>query len=271
MSPEPRSRRFEALGGECELFAIDAGEAYLDAAAAWVREQGDRFTRFDPESELSRFNASAGAWARVSTDLALLLRAALDAYETSGGLVHAGVLPSLLAAGYTRTFRDGPTIATLERARPLPPLPELLEVRGRAARLAPGAAVDLGGIAKGWLADRCCRRLGANALANLGGDLCARGPGPTGDGWPVGFADRTLLLRDLGAATSGTRRRRWGDGLHHLIDPRTGLPARTGLSEASVLADTAARAEVLAKTAVLLGPGRAEGWLSGRARGWALA
>jgi thiamine biosynthesis lipoprotein len=62
-----------------------------------------------------------------------------------------------------------------------------------------------------------------------------------------------VLLRDIGAATSGTGGRRWGERLHHLIDPRTGLPANTDLTEVSVLASTGAEAEVLAKTALLLG------------------
>jgi thiamine biosynthesis lipoprotein len=127
-----------------------------------------------------------------------------------------------------------------------------------------GYGVDLGGLAKGWLADRVASRLGRNALANLGGDLYARGPGPDGDGWPVGFGERTLLLVDAGAATSGTERRRWGDGLHHLVDPRTGLPAVTDVQEVSVLARSATEAEVLAKTALLLGRTAGASYLAGR-------
>jgi len=265
------SRRFDALGSECELYALDVTDAVLDSAQAWIEAAHRRFTRFESNSELSRLNASAGTWLAVSDELEALLRLALDAHERSGGLVHAGVLPALLAAGYTRTFADGPTVATLERSRPLPPLDEMLEVEPGRARLAPGSALDLGGLAKGWLADRCCEQLGPNALVNLGGDLRARGAGPDGEGWPVGFAGRTVLLDDMGAATSGTTRRRWGEALHHLIDPRTGLPARSDLEEVSVLARTAAEAEVLAKTALLLGRDAGEIWLEGKASGWSLA
>lgn len=253
------------------MYALDVSETQLAAAEAWVRERHDRFTRFSGDSELSQLNASSGTWVRVSDELEALLQLALDAHERSGGLVHAGVLPALRAAGYTRTFADGPTVATIDRPRPLLPLSELLELEPGRARLAPGSALDLGGLAKGWLADRCCEQLGTNALVNLGGDLRARGPGPTGEGWPVGFAGRTVLLADMGAATSGTTGRRWGDGLHHLIDPRTGLPARSGLEEVSVLAPTAAEAEILAKTALLLGRDAGETWLEGRALGWSLA
>ena len=258
---------FDALGGRCELFGDDP--AALAAVRAWIDRMHDRLTRFTAESELSRFNRSAGAWTAVSPELEALLRLALDAYDQSGGLVHAGVLPALLAAGYTRDLAAGPTPRTAERVL-VGPLPEVLAVRPGEARVATGNAIDLGGLAKGWLADRAVERIGSNALANLAGDLRATGGGPDdadGLGWPVGFGDTTVLLRDAGAATSGTTGRRWGEGLHHLIDPRTGAPAASDLVEVSVLAATATDAEVLAKTALLLGSARGAAFLDQRARG----
>jgi thiamine biosynthesis lipoprotein len=188
----------------------------------------DRLTRFEANSELSRFNASRGRWFAISPELEALLRESLRAFEISDGLVNVGVLPALIAAGYARDFAAGPTPTTA--APRIPPLVEVLHVRPGEARLMSGGAVDLGGIAKGWLADRVAERLGENVLVNLCGDLFARGGGETGEGWPVGFGDRTLLLKDLGAATSGTTKRSWAAG-HHLIDPRTGLPARSDLSD----------------------------------------
>ncbi len=227
----------------------------------------DRLTRFVPTSELSRFNAAAGRWQPVSPELEALLREALRAYGLSEGLVHVGILPALLAAGYTRTFSLGPTRSTSSPPPPRP-LPELLQVEDGRALLAAGAQVDLGGIAKGWLADRLAEALGPNVLVNLGGDLYARGGGETGEGWPVGFGGETLLLRDSGAATSGTAARAWGEGLHHLIDPRTGAPAKSDLVEVSVLAPSATEAETLAKAALLLGAERAPRFLAGRSAGW---
>lgn len=265
-----RHRAFHALGGECELFAIDASDDALEEGESWIHQMHDRLTRFSETSELSRLNASAGRWVEVSPTLADLLREALRAYEISGGLVHAGTLAGLLAAGYTRDFTLGST-PTSQPPPPPRPLPELLELRGDVALLRPGAALDLGGIAKGWLADRLVERLGARCLVNLGGDLRARGAGDEADGWPVGFGDRTVLLRDMGAATSGVTKRMWGPGLHHLIDPRTSRPAVTDLAEVSVIAATAADAEIFAKTALLLGAEAGEAWLRDRALGWSLA
>jgi FAD:protein FMN transferase len=262
-------RLFEALGGECEIYAVGVPTARLAVGEAWVHEMHDRLTRFSPTSELSRFNASAGSWAAVSPLLESLLRECLRAHDVSGGLVNAAVLPAVLATGYTRTFSEGPTRV---KASVVPPvLPDVLDVRTGQARLRRGASIDLGGIAKGWLADRLAAELGANSLVNLCGDLFARGGGETGDGWPVGMGGKTVLLLEMGAATSGTQKRSWAPDLHHLIDPRTGRPSRTDLNEASVIARTGADAEIFAKTALLLGSSKAEEYLTAHdALGWFL-
>jgi thiamine biosynthesis lipoprotein len=207
----------------------------------------------------------------VSPELESLLSESLRAFETSSGLVNVAVLRSLEAAGYVRSLSEGRPMATELRACPLPLLPDVLAVRPGAARLEPGAGIDLGGIAKGWMADRLVDLLGANALANLGGDLSARGMGPVGDGWPVGLGGVTVLLRDQGAATSSVRQRRWSLEHHHLIDPRTGLPAQTGLEEVSVVATSGVEAEVVAKAALLVGPEIAPAYCAAHALAWWLS
>jgi thiamine biosynthesis lipoprotein len=260
-------RSFESLGGRCELYAIGTGGATLKQAQAWTQRLHDRLTRFEPHSEVSRLNASGGRWFAVSPELEALLHESLRAFEVSDGLVNVGVLPALMAAGYTRDFAAGPTPAL--SAPRVAPLPDVLELRPGEARLMRGGSVDLGGIAKGWLADRLANDLGDNVLVNLCGDLYARGGGETGEGWPVGFGDRTLLLKDAGCATSGTTKRAWAGG-HHLIDPRTGHPAQTDISEVSVLASSATDAEIYAKVALLLGSRDAPTWLEGRSKGWSL-
>lgn len=83
-----------------------------------------------------------------------------------------------------------------------------------------------------------------------------------------------MLLSDQGAATSGTWRRSWSQGverLHHLIDPRTGRPATTDLAEVSVVAARAVDAEVHAKAALLLGSEQAPLYLAAHAQGWFLS
>jgi FAD:protein FMN transferase len=248
------AHHFEALGTNCSLFAVGPSRGRLLEGEFWVRRLGARLTRFSPESELSQLNRSTGRWTEVSPEMEALLRESLWAFELSSGLVNVAVLPAMEAAGYTRPLSEAPPLATVHHACPLPALPDVLAVRPGAARLRYGAGIDLGGIAKGWMADRLVETLGPNALANIGGDLSTGGVGPAGEGWPVGLGGSSVLLRNQGAATSSLRRRRWGEDLHHLIDPRTGLPARTGLEEVSVVAATGVEAEVVAKAALLAGP-----------------
>jgi thiamine biosynthesis lipoprotein len=261
------AHHFEALGTSCSLFGVGLSSADLLRSEFSIRRLGARLTRFSEGSELSQLNASAGRWVPVSEEMEDLLRASLRAFEMSGGLVNVAVLPSMLAIGYTRPLVHGPTAPAAGTARPLPALNDVLEVRAREARLAPGCGIDLGGIAKGWMADRLSGRLGPNVLVNLGGDLRARGRGPEGAGWPVGMGRATVLLQDRGAATSSVRRRRWG-ALHHLIDPRTGRPSDGGLAEVSVVADTAVDAEIIAKTALLAGPDLAPTFCAAHADAW---
>lgn len=270
----PEQVDFDALGSRCTLIAEGAGVERLERGVAWVRQMQARLTRFEPDSEVSRLNAGAGSWIAISDELEHLLRASLHAHDVSGGLVNVAVLPALLALGYTRSLSGGPLTAQAAGPVPVPALPDVLDVGSGRARLEAGAAIDLGGIAKGWLADRLVDRLGGNCLANLGGDLCARGAGPDGNGWPVGFGETVLLLADQGAATSSTRLRAWPAGdrqVHHLVDPRTGRESRTDLAEVSVVAADATSAEIFAKTALLLGRADAPPFLAQRCGAWRLA
>ncbi|HXA30129.1 MAG TPA: FAD:protein FMN transferase [Candidatus Angelobacter sp.] len=265
-TPRLDSRSFTAFGGSrCSIHAVATPLDDVSACVAEVYAFEARLTRFRPDSELSRFNAAAGARVAVSPLLEELLRTCLDAHALTGGLVNAAVLPSLLAAGYDRSIeklrRDATTARATVATGPAPALPDVLDVGDGWARLAPGCAVDLGGVGKGWLADRLAERLD-NAAVNLGGDVAVQGDGPEGGGWTVGLCDRwAVALRSGGVATSGTTARRWATG-HHLIDPRSGRPSQTDVLEASVVAADAATAEALGKAAILLGTCDAPRWLA---------
>ena len=261
---------FEAMGTTCSLFGVGISRRRLVQGELWVRSMAARLTRFSNSSELMRLNSAAGRWMDISPEMEELLRESLRAFELSAGFVNVAVLPAMLAIGYTRRMSEGHTPAALDDAKPLPALPAVLTLRRGAARVEDGCGIDLGGVAKGWMADRLRERLGPNVLANLGGDLSAGGKGPNGEGWPVGVAGVTVQLRDQGAATSSVRRRAWGD-LHHLINPRTGLPARSGLEEVSVVARSGFDAEVVAKTALLAGPDIAPAYCSTHALAWWLS
>ena len=252
------------MGTSCALFAVGRDHELLVSTELWIRQIAARLTRFSTDSEVARLNGAKGV--EVSAELEELLRESLHAFEISNGLVNIAVLGSMLAIGYTRPLSQGPTPARLGDALPLPPLPDVLTVQAGRARLVRGCGIDLGGMAKGWMADRV---LGAHGLQRPGESWWRpmRSWGwPRWLRWPVGIAGRSVRLRG-GAATSSVLRRRWGD-LHHLIDPRTGLPAQSGLQEVSVIASTALEAEVIAKTALLAGPDIAPAICAAHALAW---
>src|SRR5262249_12650693 len=143
--------RFESLGSTCHVLGVGLEPGRLAWAMAWVGERHERFSRFEPANELAGLNVSDGRWVAGSPELEGMLRASLEAYRASGGLVNAAVLDAMRAIGYTRPLRLGPTASALTAPSPLPPLPDVLEVEAGRARLRGGAGIDLGGIAKGWL------------------------------------------------------------------------------------------------------------------------
>jgi thiamine biosynthesis lipoprotein len=267
MSPELTSRHFNAMGSTCELMTLGAGQAALERCEARVREEEARFTRFVRDSELGQLNAGDGRYLPVSPEMFAMLEAAMWAYEESMGLVNVAILPALAAAGYDRPFRQGLTQPASLDPTQVPPLPQvlILDAPTRSVALAPGAALDLGGIVKGALADILIDELGDEAVCNLGGDVRVRGKGPEGDGWHIGLCDRSAVaLTDGAVCTSGITVRRWGQSMHHLIDPKTGMPVKTDLAEVSVVTDSALRGEVYAKCAMLLGASAGLAFLESR-------
>lgn len=237
----------------------DAGRV-LARVGRWA----GRLSRHLPESELSLLNADPRPAVRVGPTLAAALRAGIDAAEASGGLVDITLLDARLAAeGLAPSpTRPGPRAWNIEPG----PGP------GATVRREPGVHFDLGGVAKGWLADRALTLLQgwSSVVVDADGDLAIRAA--PGRRWAVAVDDpgtegTSLAILALsasregwgerwGVATSGTSIHRWRrDGVanHHLIDPRTGAPALTDVVQATVICASALRAEALAKTAVILG------------------
>jgi thiamine biosynthesis lipoprotein len=257
-----------------------AAEHRLGRVPAWFETWEARLSRFRPESELSRLNARAGEAVAVSPILWAVVRESLLAAEISGGIVTPTILPALEAAGYDRSFADLDRDA-FEAASPPGPAADWrsirLESKGRRIHLPPGARLDLGGIGKGWAADRTAARLRpyGPALVEAGGDIAVSGPRRGGQAWRIAVADPRQPDEDLaqlavasgGVATSGKDFRRWRRGgawQHHLIDPRTGRPSSSDVLSATVVGPSLRLAETAAKTVVILGGAEGLAWIEQR-------
>ena len=295
---EPRSPRPVRWGGQTmgttysvALAALPEGATQEDFAAAVEAELAEvnrQMSTWDPDSELSRFNASDSTdWFPVSAETAAVTALALEIAADSGGAFDPTVGPLVDLWG----FGDGP------RPTRVPTEEELAAVRASVGykRLhvrddppalrkdVPGLRVDLSAIAKGHGVDRVADRLTAagasDFLVEVGGELRAAGTKASGERWRAGVEtpvdDVTGARRDvrrgvpLGAATttaalatSGNYRNFYQLGTEtvvHTIDPRTGRPATVPedapiLASVSVAAADCATADALATATMVLGP-----------------
>jgi thiamine biosynthesis lipoprotein len=275
------SVRFRALGTDV-LVMSSAAEPLAVSLCAAVAGYERAFSRFLPDSELARLTARAGEPFAVSDDMFAVLEHAMRFWRQTEGIFDPLIRRELEAAGYDHTFTAVPR--RLPGAAPAPPARSFtfgdvqLDSARRTVTLPPGARLDLGGVAKGWIVDRLGELLAPHGpyLVDIGGDITAAGYGPDGaPGWLVAVADpfrisddlSLLRLDGIGIATSSTSKRRWlraGELFHHLIDPRTGRPADTGVVQVTVLAATTMEADVYAKTALILDRDAGYRWLEHR-------
>jgi len=252
----------------------------LDDVPGWFEAWEQRLSRFRPESELTYINQRNSDQVHISAVIDDVLRAARLSHRESGGLVNPLVLPVLEAVGYDRSFeligQKGRSVLENE-LKDICTSAYKLHARRGLLELPLGARIDLGGVAKGWSADRAAHRLGklAPALVDAGGDIAVSGAQTDGSPWPVGVSDPLnpgqhldlVLLSRGGVATSGRDYRRWQTGgveFHHIIDPRTGRPAATDVLTATVIGPSARAAEAAAKTVLILGSWRGQVWLDER-------
>ena len=265
----PASYTTTAMGGRLVVHLEAHGradEAERDSRrlVARVDRWAARLTRHTETSDLAKLNADPSSSVAVGPVLAAALQAGLIASDASEGFTDITLLDARLAAEGKSDLVAASRLGEWQIVR---------RPRGAAVIRRPfGLRFDLGGVGKGWIADRALALLGSwpSAVVDADGDLAVRCA--PGECWEIGIEDpRTdgvnlavlrLTARPGGAptrwgvATSGTSIHRWNIGgavSHHLIDPRTGRPAQTDVVQATVVADTALRAEALAKAAVIAG------------------
>jgi thiamine biosynthesis lipoprotein len=252
-------------------------ERALSAAVEIVRAGLDEVeracSRFRADSELSTLTPGTR---RLSPMLADLVRTALDAAETSGGLVDPTVGGAMRALGYDRSIELLPSDGAPVRLVQTVPGWRRVHLYGDQLELPRDVDLDLGATAKAraadLLADRAAGTVGVGVLLELGGDIATSGPTPPG-GWQVLVRDteddpacQVTLVAGSAIATSSTVRRTWRRGgvrFHHVVDPRTAAPAAPVWRSVTVAAPTCVQANTASTAAVVLGRHAAR-WLSER-------
>ncbi len=270
-------RHTRAMGTDLHLIVVGSGgtagdreHELIERALTRVAQLEARWSRFIPQSEVSRLNGAVGTPLVVSDDTAALVARAIDAWHLTEGLVDCTLLDDLIRAGYDRPFEELPA----DRPAPGPTLrriyggdPGDIEIHGNTVTLPLGLGIDPGGIGKGLAADLVTGELlaagAAGACVNLGGDLRVRRLGPDGGAWTISIDHpehhgpvALIGLHDGAVASSTVLRRQWrvdGEHRHHLLDPHTGQPTRSALAFASAVAAEGWQAEAMAKAFILRG------------------
>lgn len=268
------------------LFAFDTvvtltascSQKTLDSLAKRCSYFESIFSRTIATSDIGRINDAAGTPVQVADETADIVGKALAYCEESGGAFditigavsslwdyHQGIVPpddaldeAVRHVDYTKVLVDGNTITLLD----------------------PAAKLDLGGIAKGYIADDLCQMLAesgcTSGFVNLGGNVKTLGSKPDGSPWHVGIQDPNDEAGAVVAAvyskadgtsvvTSGLYERQFssdGKRYWHILDPRTGRPVQTDLVSATIVSRASIDGDGYTKPLFMMGHDEALAWIN---------
>lgn len=270
----PRSLTFMSMDTAMTLTAYGpAATDALEAARTRIMAVEDRLSTTRSEGDIGRLNRANGAQVSVSRDTAELTAFALNLSAETDGALDPTLYPILCAWGFTTGNY---------RVPPQDELADLLNVtgtdkvnlKGNRLQLGPGTMLDLGALGKGYASDQAIGVLRdasiSSAIVNLGGNVQTLGLRPDGTSWHVGIAAPeggllgTLEIRECAVITSGGYQRFFtgsdGRTYWHILDPRTGAPARSGVLSATVVAESGALCDGLSTGFFVMGAEKAAQW-----------
>ena len=264
------SLAFRAMGSPVEVTLWGDHEVIdqlIELVPTRIEILEQSWSRFRDDSELSRNNSHAGNGELIiSDDFRELVSSMLSASTLTSELFNPTMARVMDALGYSVDFNSIAAETSALNALPEISSPSGVHLSGNSLSLDSGIALDPGALGKGLAGDILCRELRAagatGVLVNIGGDVVASGT-PGDQRWEIGVLnelDRKEIIATvdtdadaLAVATSTTARRVWGDGIHHVIDPRTGHVAATDLVQATIVDEQGWVAEAYATAAMVLG------------------
>ncbi len=267
--PDHHERRvtFSAMGTQCEIVIV-GGPDLRTLGVDIVADQERRWSRFLPDSDISRANRSSGQPVLVHWTTRDLLMLAKEGWVRTAGRFDPTVGASMEALGYDRSFEHVEFASKNSGVAVAPGCDDvILDVVGCTVTVPIGTRLDVGGIAKGRTGDLVASALmdaGARgACVNIGGDVVVTGEPATGESWVVELANPnfpggtigSVRLRDAAIAMSSRTIRKWDavdssgnpTAVHHLVDPTTGAPTSTDVVAAAVISGAGWWSDVLTK------------------------
>jgi thiamine biosynthesis lipoprotein len=253
-----------------KAYRTDGANAYpLIDSAFREMHRIDSLCGYLETSVVSRINDNSGRSTPISKEVAELLAKSVRYSAVSGGALDVTVNPlSELWNKFENTAALPPSQASVDSVLTLVGYENLVVTDSSALLMIEGGSIDLGSLAKGYAVDRgiaILDSLGADgALIDAGGDIRTLGKRPDGTGWRIGLKDprapdsilTVFELHDKAIATSGDYERYFMRGdtrYHHILDPKTGFPARWCCS-VTIIADQACDADAIATAVFVMGP-----------------
>lgn len=271
---EPVSVQGFKLNTVVQITLYDSDDKQLAEEALALCDKYEKlFSRTSKNSELYQLNhgtlPSTDGWYEISDETADLIRLGLSYSELSKGAFDISVEPVSSLWDFTSGKKEVPSDEELKQALPLVNYQNVILDGSKVRFEKEGMGLDLGAIAKGYIADQIkeflVKRGVKSATVNLGGNVLCIGSRSDKEPFRVGiqkpFAQRnetlcTLKLSDKSVVSSGTYERYFEkDGVfyHHILDPSTGKPRNNGLSSVTVISERSVDGDALSTVCFSLG------------------
>ena len=246
-----------------------ADESILDGLKKLCEKYDTMFSATNTDSELYKLNHANGQPFTVSSETVNLIQEGIHYSKLSGGAFDLTIEPVSALWDFKA---DKPTVPSSDAIAQAVSHVDYtkVDIQDNTVTLEdPEAGIDLGAIAKGYIADQVktyLKKQGIkHAIINLGGNVDVIGTKPDGSKYNIGIqkpfdesgeAITSVQLKDQTVVTSGIYERYFkknGKLYHHILDPRTGYPCENNLYSVSIITDSSTKADALSTTCFLLG------------------
>ncbi len=268
-----RDLRFKALGTDCSIkFRMPderAALAFAAEALSWLTGFEAQFSRFRPDSMISRINAAAGKdWVEVDVTMDFMLDVADNICRRTDGILDCTLLPLQRVWDWKSIHRQLPSMDEVKAALALTGWKKVLRRPGAVFLPEAGMGLDFGGFGKEFAVDNLAgiarKHHITDVLIDLGRDIFALGGNGTQPFWHVGIEDGChpgncwggLAVSGEAVSASGDYARFFiHDGIRygHILDPRTGWPVANGMRAVTVVAPTCLEAGIYSTAIFVLG------------------
>ena len=245
-----------------------APEGLMDEIWAACARYEQLLSKTIDASDVSRINNAMGQTVTVDPETWEILRRAKEISAQTGGAFSITIAPVTALWSFTDTVTNMvPTDEARLKMLPLVDDQKIALGENNTVTLPAGMEIDLGGIAKGYIADKVADIIREKAYAgivSLGGNVYTVGKKPDGSAFSVGIKDphnpaaskAIIYTGDGTVVTSGTYERGFSFGgvrYHHILDPETGWPSQSDLVSATFVMDSSMTADALATACIVIG------------------